>query len=68
MQVYEFFMSFTKKWLPSSLNGVSTTSNVNTIVLACYVARVTIASYLRSQFIDSGGYIMVGFVVSICPI
>ena len=68
MQVYEFFMSFTKKWLAVITKRSSTTSNVNTIVLACYVARVTIASYLRSQFIDSGGYIMVGFVVSICPI
>ena len=46
----------------------STTTNVNAIVFACYVARVIITSYLGSQFIDSGGYIMITFIVSVCPI
>ena len=46
----------------------STTSNVNTIVLFCYIARVVVACYLWSQFIDTDGYSMVSFVVSIRPI
>ncbi len=42
--------------------------NVDTIVLACYIARIIKACYLGSQFIDSCGYVMIAFIVGIRPI
>ena len=35
-----------------------TTSNVNAKLTFCYIARVVVACYLRSQLIDTGGYVM----------